>query len=327
MALKVIVDTSAIHNEKHETFLGGRYELERFLKFAYIIIPDMVIEEIKSSKRRHLQSEQTSFLSNSFHSLMQYDENETQEFDIESFIHELKNNEDIPYTPIRLTNYQVIEEMKELALHNNAPFDIKTDKGFKDAYIYFTILEYLQNIDDKQVFFLTNDSRLKEAFKDEKRIIPVTDFKEFFKHTAEYFSDDYFLEQLRHILEETEENVTASSIKNRYPNKNGDWVLKISAVDNKIYNVIVDFNSKEITGFMFFDFSEEIETLIHSDSFQQTHTCIHNIKNFIDYFSIDQIEDLIVAKTENIQISWIEDDEDVKEFFQSIYESTLESDD
>ena len=327
MALKVIVDTSSIHNKKHGTFFGGRKELKRFLQFADIIIPDMVIEEIKSSKRRHLQLEQTSFLSNDFHSLMRVDKKATQEFDIEDFIHELKNNEDIPYTLIKLTNYQVIEEMKELTLHNNAPFDTETDKGFKDAYIYFTILEYLQNIDDKQVFFLTKDSRLQEAFEDEKRIILVENFKEFFKHTDEYFSDEYFLEQLRDMLEETEENVTASSIKNSHLNKDGDWVLEISAADNKIYNVIVDFNSKVILYFTPFDFSEEIKTLVNSGSFKQTHNCIDNIKNLIDYFSIDQIEDLIAAKTENIQISWIEDDEDVKEFFQSIYESTLENDD
>ncbi len=316
MTYKVIVDTSTINNKGVGTFLGGREELHRFSRWADIIIPTMVIEEIENSKKKHLQSEQESFLSNTFFSLMHVNESETREFDIENVINKLRDNEDIIYTPIELTDYQTIKEMKKMSLENRAPFDKFTDKGFKDAYIYFTILKYLERIKDKQVFFFTKDDRLKEAFNNENRVISIESFDEFFKHTGEHLSDKYFLEQASNVLEE---NVTAESIKKKHLNRNRDWVLQIST-DNNTINVIVDFNNREMIKSTSFDFSKGVEDLVSSSSFEKTHALIDNIKDYVDYFSMDQIERLIEAATTNYQINWIKTDGDVKEFFLSVYE-------
>jgi len=42
---------------------------------------------------------------------------------------------------IRLQDYSVLEKIKELALKKLPPFEAadNSDKGFKDAYIYFTV--------------------------------------------------------------------------------------------------------------------------------------------------------------------------------------------
>jgi hypothetical protein len=66
-----------------------------------------------------------------------------------------------------LKNNNVLPEIKDLALNKKPPFDDKngTEKGFKDALIYFSVLEYLQKIPNKKVFVCVKDGRLKEAFK------------------------------------------------------------------------------------------------------------------------------------------------------------------
>jgi len=85
MLHKVIFDTNTIRNAESITdFFGGRAELENFLKVAEIIIPEIVLDEIKKQKRVHLASKRESFLSNPFHKLRDIDPEETKNFNIEA---------------------------------------------------------------------------------------------------------------------------------------------------------------------------------------------------------------------------------------------------
>jgi hypothetical protein len=65
-----------------------------------------------------------------------------------------------------------------LALDKKPPFEDKdkSDKGFKDALIYFSVLEYLQETPNKKVFVCVKDERLKEAFNEHDDIIPFNLF-------------------------------------------------------------------------------------------------------------------------------------------------------
>ncbi len=102
MDFKVIVDTSIANNKDVQNFLGGRTELQSFAQVADIIIPEMVIEEIKICKRKSLTLQRDSFLSNIFRSLMQVNEYQTKKFDIEGFISDLLNNENFTFSVIKL---------------------------------------------------------------------------------------------------------------------------------------------------------------------------------------------------------------------------------
>jgi len=65
--IKVIFDTNAVRNTDSNNFLGNRSELQQFSKIVEIIIPDIVIEELKRQKGRQLKSQKQSFLDNPFH--------------------------------------------------------------------------------------------------------------------------------------------------------------------------------------------------------------------------------------------------------------------
>ena len=111
MKYKVIFDTNSIRNaESVADFLGGRAELERFLKVSEIIIPDIVIEEIKNQKRKHLISKRESFISNPFHFLRKINEEETKSFDIDKWITDLVDKESIPHTVIAILIYSITKE-------------------------------------------------------------------------------------------------------------------------------------------------------------------------------------------------------------------------
>lgn len=317
MKYKVVFDTNSIRNaESVAEFLGGRSELERFLKVSEIIIPDIVIEEIKNQKRKHLISKRDSFLSNPFHFLRKVGEDETKNFDIEKWILEHASAESLPYSTITLTT-NVLEDIKKLALGNLPPFDETSDKGFKDAYIYFTILEFLDSIEGENIFVVTKDDRLKFAFNDNARVTVVKDFDEFEKHIDAYFRDEYFINRLK---EEISENITAECINEIWLNTEENWVIKLIC-DEVTHFVEVDFSSREIIGFTDFDFSVFVKELISSGSYSTTHSMVSSLSAYAKYLSDQEIADIIEASTDNSQIYSIATDEDVKEFFLSVYES------
>jgi hypothetical protein len=92
-------------------------------------------------------------------------------FSRRKIIQTLIDKENIRYEIIKLKNPNALYQIKNLAIKKEPPFVSRngSDKGFKDAYIYFTVLEYLQNTSDKYLFFITTDSLLKAAFEEHRR--------------------------------------------------------------------------------------------------------------------------------------------------------------
>jgi len=113
---KVIFDTNGILDKRAKNFLWNRIELENFQKYSEIIIPDMVIWELEEQIKRNLYQEKEGFIKNSFSWLMWVEKEETEKFDIERHIEKLKNEEIIKYTVIELTDFSVLEKIKEMAL-------------------------------------------------------------------------------------------------------------------------------------------------------------------------------------------------------------------
>lgn len=314
---KVIFDTNSIRNSEPMQFLGGRTELEKFSKVAELIFPDMVLDEIKNQKRRNLINKKKSFLDNPFHWLRQLDEDGTKNFDIEGHVDVLESQEALPYKIIELTDYSCLRDMKELALKKLPPFVPQdgSDKGFKDAYIYFTVIEYLQSIDDKYVFFVTDDGLFKEAFKANPNVYVIKDFNEFMMKSITVFHDDYFIEKLQL---EIHTDITKESILDYWVNINDNQVLLLDVNGD---HRVVEIDSKEIVKYDDVNaYSDAIDSLIKSTSFDKTHIAIEELTNYIDYLSDDEIIQILEATRENNQIFMIIDDEDVKQFIVSLYE-------
>ncbi len=324
---KVIFDTNFIHNKDAKYFLGGRSELEKFAKVAELVFPDIVIEEIKNQKRRSLLSKKQSFLDNPFHWLSKLKKDDTNSFDIDAHINDLENNEKIKYSIIYLKDSdKALREMKQLALAYEPPFgkinkdDKKnTDKGFKDACIYFTTLEYLQTIPDKMIFVCCKDGRLKEAFGKHPNIIVIDSYDGFIQNSITRFYDDYFIEKLQ---SEVHPDISKEHIVDYWININENRVLLVE-VEGEKYAVEVD--SGEIVAFeKVAAYSEAIDDLINSGAFAATHSAIEALNPYIHFLSDDEILKILAAANSNNQISLIIGNEDVKQFVSTLYDRKRE---
>ena len=319
---KVIFDTNKLRNTDPNTFLGNRNELESFSKVSEIIIPEIVIDEIKKQKQRNLESKKQSFLDNPFHWLRKLNKEETEKFDNEAHIEDLISKETIKYSIISLSDFSVLTKMKDLATSYEAPFEKtnkddknNSDKGFKDAYIFFTILEYLQKISDKYIFVCTEDWRLKNALEIYENIIVIKDFEEFKKFSISFFYNEYFIKKLQ---EEINESIKQENIIDFWINTNGNQVLLIDIDGEKIVTEIdsweiIDFKNKN-------EYQSDINDLIHSGSFSDTHIIIRKLKPYIHFFSDKEIKEMIEAIFDNYEIKgammhW------VKEFYWRLFET------
>lgn len=213
--------------------------------------------------------------------------------------------------------------MKELAIWNKAPFEENSDKWFKDAYIYFTVLEYLGAIDDACVYFVTKDDRLKETFQNNERVRVVENFDGFQKYRISYFQENYFLEEFETRIEW---KITADDIKDVWTNINGNRVVKITS-EWPTFLVEVDFSTKEIIDHTMEDFvtdkedlADAVTHLISSWSFDATDFYVDCLQPYVPYFTDQQIIDLIEASATNNQIYRVAEKDALKAFFKPLFE-------
>lgn len=321
MKEKVIFDTNIARNTGVNTFLGSRVMLEQFSQVADIVIPDVVVQEIKRQKRSALKSNKDKFLTNPFHKLLEVNEEETKSFQIEEHIQKLYDDEEIPFEHIDLKDNGVLPQIKELAINKKPPFESNdsTDKGFKDALIYFSVLEYLQEVPNKNVFVCAKDNLLKKAFDNHPNITVVKDYEEFKQYSISQFFSDYFIEKVKSELgiEVTKENII------KYWHNIDDNQNVLIKTDDKDY--IIEVDSGEIIGSSRPElFTANIEQLILSGNFETTHSTIEELMPYINYFSDDEILRILNASYSNEQIKWIIEDEDVMEFIGTLYKAKSE---
>lgn len=317
---KVFLDTSIVSGEEnHGSFFGGRSELEQFASVADIFIPEMVIDEIREQKHRSLVKKQSSFLSNTFHKLLGVDETQTKNFNIREHIANLEEDETVEYELVRLSDYSVLPKMKAMVLAGQAPFTMNSDKGFKDTYIYFTVLEYVKTLEgDEIVFLVTGDNQLKEAFSNHPRVRVVADFAEFSKYRIASFAEDYFVKKLQ---AEVGSEILPESIVRVWLNVNENWVLQVET-DWANYRIEVDFSSREIVGFCDKDIPERVNIFkTETGSFAGTHSAVSILSPYTSYLSDEEISAILREALSNRQIYLIASDEDVKAFLQSLFEA------
>ncbi|UHO39892.1 DUF4935 domain-containing protein [Chryseobacterium capnotolerans] len=296
MKEKVIFDTNTVRNTEVNSFLGGRKELERFAVDAEIVIPFTVIEEIKRQKKVILKSKKDNFLSNPLHRIIGIDENITKAFDVDLFIQKLIDEETIKFETIDLKSNDVLPQIKELALLKKPPFveNDDSDKGFKDAIIYFSVLEYLQEIPNKYIFVCSKDILLKRAFQAHSNVIVIESYEDFKTYSITQFFDEYFLQKLK---EELELEITNKHIKEYWNNINDNKVLLIEYNGN---NIAVETDSGEIVNTCNrSEYIANIATLVNSSSFSQTDDMIEKLTGYTNYFNNDDILKILNAAYEN----------------------------
>ncbi|WP_196893759.1 PIN domain-containing protein [Aureivirga marina] len=318
MKEKIIFDTNTIRNTDINHFLGGRSDLHKFLKHADIIIPKIVLEEVKRQKKKKLREEKDKFLSNSYSKLLGIDPNSAKEFDIDNYIHKLESEEEIPFTSIEINDTSVLNEMTQLAIKKLPPFESKdnTDKGFKDAVIYFSILEYLKNHSSNEIFVCVKDIRLKEALDKHIEIKIIENYDEFLKMRSDQFDNEYFISQVAEYLNC---EVKLIFVKGYYLNINDDKVVQVNKEDDE-FLLIVD------SGEIIESIKKEkvriyIDKLINSSNFENTHHYVGLLNNEgLHFLSLENMIRILQASIDNTQIAWIIDDEDVKELIGKLYD-------
>lgn len=294
---KVIFDTNRLYNKQGTTFLAKSIcKLENFQKVSEIIIPDIVIGELENKYKRDFEEEKEKFVKTILNSFLSHD---ADKLSAEEKIVQLKENETIKYEVIELKNTSVLFEMKNLALKKEPPFkkSVKEDPGFKDAYIYFTVLEYLQTCTDKYIFVCTQDVTLKEALQKHQNIKVVKDFEEFKQESISLIHDEYFISKLK---ESVHENITASNIIDYWVSINGNQILLIEIEDEKF---LTEIEEREIVQHRNEDgYRDLISELIESPDWGTTHRTAKQLNSFLNFLSVFDAQELINALLQNDQI-------------------------
>jgi rRNA-processing protein FCF1 len=289
---------------------------ENFLKDADIVIPEIVIQEIKRQKKEKLVNNKHQFFFNPLHKILDVNEATTKGFNVENYIQKLLEEEAIPFEVIDLKNNDVLPQIKNLALNNEPPFEENTDKGFKDTLIYFSVLEYLQEIPNKKVFVCTNDIRLKKALNNHNNIIVVENHEAFKQQIVSQFFDDYFIEKVNTELGVT---ITKENIIKYWHNIEDNQNVLIKVEDEEY---IVELDADDIVSTSKSNlYNPNIEQLVFSSNFGTTHNTIEQLTPYINYFSDEEILKILDASFSNEQIKWIIEDEDVKEFIGTLYKA------
>jgi hypothetical protein len=311
---KVIFDTNSLFNRKATSFLGNNADFSKFANVTDIIIPGIVLDELEAKYKRQFEDEKEKYLKTLLPSIMQSD---IKKVDFDVRLEELKKSETINYEVIELTDFSVLSKMRELAVNKLPPFEPgdNTDKGFKDAYIYFTILEYIQTIPDNKVFVCVKDTRFKEALKQNPRIIPIESFKEFMKYRISQYTSDYFISKLN---QELGLSVVKTDVLDCWTNVDENTCLLIQLEEDQYViqvdsGEIIDYKNKN-------EYRDSIESFVNSDSYRTTRIMVGKLKECVNFLSDDEISQLLEAVIDNSQIRHIVKDDINRQFVGDMLE-------
>lgn len=313
---KVIFDTNFLFNKKASSFFANKRDLELFTKYADILVPEIVIEELEAKYKRAFYEEKDKYLKTLLPSITQHNINGV---DVHTRIAELKKSETIEYSSIALTDFSILPKMKDFAISKKPPFESanNTDKGFKDAYIYFTVLELLSTVPDEHLFVCSKDIRFRDAFKEHENITVVQSFEEYKEESKALILDEYLVSKINEKLDIT---LKSDFIIDYWENVDLNNVYQI--VDDEFEEYIFEIESREIINHAkHSDYSQSVDDLIDSPNFGVTHAVIDILERYITLLSDDEIVRILEATIVNSQISWIIGDEDVKQFIITLYQA------
>lgn len=193
MRPKVVIDTNKARNDKgFEQLLGNRAEIQKFAEKCDIILPTMVIDEIIHQKKSYFEVSKQSFTGGHLYKKLTHEIQTKIDAQLQFDENALRNDQSIPFTAIDVIDKsEAFIEIRKLAVKHEAPFEvysvelgkgktINTDKGFKDAYIAMTIIQYVNTLpNNEKVFVLIRDRRFEEYLDKYDRVICIANFDDF----------------------------------------------------------------------------------------------------------------------------------------------------
>lgn len=167
-SMVVIVDTNLARNENsYKQLLGFRGKLGAISSSANLLIPQVVIDEIVAQKRLAFEKEVASLKSSGVLKLAGFSVTKLEALSFDAVEAEIRNDKSIDYKvlPLPPADY-VFSWLYKRAISHSAPFEEKSDKGFKDACIVASIECYLeQHQDEEDIVLCTDDKRMASYFK------------------------------------------------------------------------------------------------------------------------------------------------------------------
>lgn len=287
--LKVFIDTNIVNNP---TPIGGLFGNARRLKCLEgridIIIPKIVLDELIEHKRRAFELEKEQLLNNK---LIDQIADRNAVTKLEFCEPCILFDEDIVFSTEDINDEkEFLEWSRGLALQNKAPFDNKSDKGFKDSIVAFTIDEYLSRNPKvkKPVVLVSADGRLGEYFQDRNDVLCLKNLDEL----SEYIDGE----------EKHKQNIR----------KEGD--------DGTGRGECIKKGTKRIELPQLTEARQLLTDLRNSGNFATTHKIIADLQPYLRFLTDEDFIDILLSTLNNSQIMWLTEDNDVKSLIKPIFD-------
>lgn len=291
----VFIDTNCCRNPSWGQLLGNRDELKGVAEIANIVIPSVVIDEILQQKADQFSTNKSKLADNPLVQMREDISAAVEHLSLNDVCAQNREDREITFQEVELLkSASAFERIYELALSKEPPFEIGSDKGFKDACIAVTIEQYIDNSpEDEEVYLLTRDGRLGDFFRQkgpDGRVVVV--------RTADDLVGKI---KVSGRMELAQDDSTANGAAKSVGKEASDE----ASISDK---PLMDW-TKDLVG-----------NLRKSSSFAQTHALIKELEVTRNSLSPDQCIELLRSAVENNQIYWLLEDADVKDFFNPIFE-------
>lgn len=316
MGYQIIIDTNKCRNTGMDNFLGNKEELQKFIEDSCeIILPEIVLSELKQQKKIEYIEELNNFINNKFFNNedANFKKIKLEEFD--NIIEKKIQDEQGKYysTIYEITRVgEFYKEMTQKAVLKEAPFDTKSDKGFKDSIVAWSVKEVVDKY-NRTVFLLTKDNRLSQYFVDEDKVKIIESYSDYKKIRLQVENKDL----IDNITIIRKLNIEQEDIIKGWYSLNNDYYMVLYSGGCARFDII----TKDIIDGIQENPNKIIDELITSFNYANTHDKISYIKklNIIEYISREKLLELFDGFTKNSQLYEISHDEDVWDFFSILY--------
>lgn len=318
----VIFDTNACHSKREtQVFFGDRATMQEIASRADILIPQIVIDELIQQNSEGTEQSADNLRKNPLLDVLGFDRSKVDSLDSVIHAKEIYDKENIQHTVVQISDTErAFQNLQRWSVVGSPPFNARnkdgknnSDKGIKDALVACTVDEILGKNDYETYYLACIDSRLKEYYRDNKRISCLSP-SEILDELKKEFFDEYTLDKTKKELD-----WPAIALVGDWININSDIVGLFSYEEYRTI-VIFDKNSKEILESTDYLFVEDSNLLNTSGSFAATHDAVARISGSVAYYSYDDIQKIRKGLTTNDQVYGIGTDDDVKGLAKQIFD-------
>lgn len=314
---QVIFDACTLFHIGTATFYSG--EIKKFHEHCDIFIPKVADAEFRLKRIKDLRKhyEQLS------------DTHKWTEGSIKRHIQDLYAGETEKYE-IQIIDYptdsksrsELLQKLLDYAIYHKAPFSAeekKGDNGFKDAFIYFTILDHLDQFDVPYVFVCTDDGRFISALKRHSRIKVIRNYGEFEKNSLSLKVNKISVDELVNYL-----GIDPASriiVRHYEFNNKGNMVMHVSLRKGSTEGWLVEYdvNGRE--------FSRSREVALVRDAFNafrnsrssaRARNAISLLSEHTSLLSSSWVVEIERLAREREHIACLQDEKAVRDFFDDI---------